>query len=56
MKRYYICADVQLPDFATLPTRPSFQVQLLPGGGLIVPTPGQIYQLNGEGGHGATRP
>ena len=49
VKRFNICAGVQLPDFATLPDT-AFAVKALPDGGFLVADNSVIVRLDSDGG------
>lgn len=50
VKRFNVCTNSQLPDFATgLPYAHAYQVQLLPDGGLLVADGSAILRLDSSG-------
>lgn len=50
IKRYDVCNDTQLSDFATGLTRPCFSLRLRPNGEVLVACREQVYRLNNQGG------
>jgi outer membrane protein assembly factor BamB len=49
IKRYDVCTDTQLTDFATLPGRPAFALRILPTGDVLVADSAVIYRVNTTG-------
>jgi len=49
VKKYDVCTNTQLPNFATLDHRPAFALRLLPGGGLLVADSQDIHRLDSSG-------
>jgi hypothetical protein len=49
VKRFDVCTNTQLSDFATLPGSAAYTVRLLPGGGALVADTGSIVRLNSFG-------
>lgn len=49
VKRYNVCTDTQLPDFATGLARPCFANRILGDGGSLVACFSQIYRLDSTG-------
>lgn len=49
VKRFDVCNNTQLPDFATLPNSPAFALRILPDGGVLVADSAEIVRLNAAG-------
>ncbi len=49
VKRFDVCNNVALTDFATLDHRPAFALRLLPDGGLLVADSTDIHRLDSSG-------
>ena len=49
VKRFDVCANAQLPDFATLDHSPAYALRLLPGGGALVADSVDIHRLDSSG-------
>jgi hypothetical protein len=54
IKRFDVCANTQLSDFATGLTGPMFSFRILPGGGVLVAQTSQVQMLNSSGTPTAT--
>ena len=49
IKRFNVCTNTQLPDFATLPNRPAYALRILPDGGVLVADTVNILRLDAAG-------
>lgn len=49
IKRFDVCTNTQLSDFARLDHRRTFALRLLPGGGVLVANGADIHRLDGSG-------
>jgi hypothetical protein len=49
VKRYDVCNDTQLADFATLPNRPAFALRIRQNGEVIVAATDYVYRLAPDG-------
>jgi hypothetical protein len=49
IKRFDVCTNTQLADFATLPQRPAFALRIRPNGEVMVATAGAAYRLDTSG-------
>lgn len=49
VKRFDVCTNTQLADFATLPTPTAYALRILPTGEVLVATSSAVYRLNTSG-------
>jgi len=49
IKRFNVCGNVQLSDFATLPTRPAYALRIRPNGEVLVAATSACYRLDSNG-------
>ena len=56
VKRYNVCTNTQLADFATLPTGEAFALRIRPNGDVLVATTGFVYRLDSAGAVQQTYP
>ncbi len=49
IKRYDVCNNAQLPDFATLPTAPAYALRIRPNGEILVAASSQANRLDAAG-------
>jgi len=49
VKRFDVCTDTQLSDFAALPTSPAYALRIRPNGEVLVAATGAVHRLDANG-------